>query len=122
MSSVTVDSNLRRAILLLESAVEEALEDIGDDLVEQSQKELQRLVYDKPITGDYERTGELRESVKAEKRGTSLEVSADAPHAVHVHEGTRKMSPRPFLTNAMKRTKGRVEGLVAKSMRKKGFR
>lgn len=58
-------------------------------------------------TGGKERapvdTGVLRASITAQMTGlTSATVGTgpQAPYSIHVHEGTRRMSPRPFLRQA----------------------
>lgn len=46
-------------------------------------------------------TGELRASETATSDDTSLTVRATAEHAAYVHFGTRYMSPRPFMQDAL---------------------
>jgi HK97 gp10 family phage protein len=59
-----------------------------------------------PLLSDMQRrtpvdTGELRNSETAESDETSLTLRASAPHAVYVHQGTRSMSARPFMRDAI---------------------
>lgn len=58
-------------------------------------------------TGGKERapvdTGNLRASITAQMTGETSAVvgtGPQAPYAVFIHEGTRRMSPRPFLRQA----------------------
>lgn len=46
-------------------------------------------------------TGELRGSEKVEATDTSMTFRATAGHAGYVHQGTRYMGARPFMTDAI---------------------
>ena len=48
-------------------------------------------------------TGELRDSGDIQKQGDGYDVFYSAGHAVFVHNGTRRMPARPFLTHAVNR-------------------
>jgi HK97 gp10 family phage protein len=120
--SIDFESNSRRVLRVLESGLEEALEDIGDDLMDQALDQMDRLIYDTPLGEGDERTGDLRASLDYDRDGLELEVYADTDYAVFVHEGTRKESPKPFLTNALKRVESSIDNTVALGLRKEGFR
>lgn len=46
-------------------------------------------------------TGELRDSETVTSDDTSMTLRTTAPHGPYVHFGTRYMSPRPFMQDAM---------------------
>ena len=46
-------------------------------------------------------TGALWESIDHEVDGHTVSVSATTDYAVYVHQGTRKMAPRPFLAEPL---------------------
>jgi HK97 gp10 family phage protein len=46
-------------------------------------------------------TGELRDSETVESDERSMTLRATAPHAGYVHQGTSRMSPRPFMTDTV---------------------
>lgn len=59
-----------------------------------------------PLLADTQRrtpvdTGELRGSETATSDDTSLTLTASSDHAVYVHQGTRRMRARPFMTDAI---------------------
>ena len=47
------------------------------------------------------RTGRLQASIRNEVEGTEARIGTDVEYALWVSEGTRKMSPRPFLRKAL---------------------
>ncbi len=54
-------------------------------------------------------TGELRDSISSRvdtaARGF---ITASAPHAIYVHEGTRYMAARPFIKDAIEQSDGAI--------------
>lgn len=59
-------------------------------------------------------TGRLRASIHTQPLfgGMAARVSTRTEYAVYVHEGTRYMRSRPFMTTAVQFTKGNIEGDV----------
>lgn len=59
-----------------------------------------------PLLADMQRrtpvdTGALRSSEAAESDDQSLRLTAGTDHAIYVHQGTRSMSARPFMRDAI---------------------
>jgi len=59
-----------------------------------------------PVLADMQRrtpvdTGQLRNSESVDVTETTMTARAGAPHAIYVHQGTRRMGARPFLRTAM---------------------
>lgn len=66
-------------------------------------------------------TGELRGSESATSDDTSLTLKATAGHAVFVHQGTRRMGPRPFMRGAIESgLPGVIDNITAAAMRELG--
>lgn len=63
--------------------------------------EVNKLVYDTPQSPNYKRTGYLRQSINHVEQDDSALIGAGAKYAKYVELGTSKMSPRPFLRNAI---------------------
>lgn len=61
-------------------------------------------------------TGELRDSETAESNETSLTLRASAPHAVYVHQGTRHMTARPFMRDAVEAGTGAIEDALTRAV------
>jgi HK97 gp10 family phage protein len=61
-------------------------------------------------------TGRLQGSITYEVNGTEGAVGTNVEYAPYVHDGTSKMSARPFLRNAGEKNKDKItkmfEGLV----------
>lgn len=71
-------------------------------------------------------TGRLFESIGANvKRDSqnafSVEVGADTPYAVYVHDGTHKLKGRPFITDAVLDSRDALQELLTDNLRQ-GFR
>lgn len=60
----------------------------------------------------------LAESIQVVNEGTHAEVRTDAPHAVYVELGTRRVAARPFLVPAVEALRGRMAEQVAISLRR----
>jgi HK97 gp10 family phage protein len=52
------------------------------------------------------RTGRLRDSIGHEVDGDTVRVTASAPYAAYVEEGTRYMAAEPYLRPALYRGRG----------------
>ena len=63
------------------------------------------------------RTGELRDSIAHEVRGTSVAIGSDLDIAVYQEMGTATIPPRPFLRIAAFRSKKWLGQLYAKTLR-----
>lgn len=50
-----------------------------------------------------ERTGELRDGIRAQARGLSVDVTSEAPYSLYVEEGTSDTAPQPFMGPAVER-------------------
>lgn len=61
--------------------------------------------------------GELRASETAESDERSLTLRAGTDHAIYVHQGTRRMAPRPFMRDAIEQGASRVAADLAAGIR-----
>ena len=74
--------------------------------------EVNKLVYDTPQSPNYKRTGYLRESINHVEQDDSTLIGAGAKYAKYVELGTSKMSPRPFLRNAILNNVGEYQKII----------
>lgn len=70
-------------------------------------------------------TGRLFDSIQGQVvriRGFyyHVEVGTDVPYAIYVHEGTRKLKGRPFITDGLAAAKPEINRIAREAM-KKGF-
>jgi len=63
-------------------------------------------------------TGLLKTSIQAKTNNLESEVSANTRYAIYVHEGTRRMSGRPFMTNAVKKLIPKIKRLFEDAIKK----
>ena len=59
------------------------------------------------------RTGALRASQKADTENDTTTLTAAVRYAVPVHQGTARVTARPFLTDAITRAQPRIEDVFA---------
>ena len=57
-------------------------------------------------------TGRLRSSISSQIRPMSSTVSTHTNYARYVHDGTRYMSPRPFMRQGADQALGQMSGIV----------
>lgn len=67
-------------------------------------------------------TGRLFDSIAATVTRTSdnayqVSVGTDVPYGIYVHEGTRQLKGRPFITDAMTEHYKDIESAIAKTLR-----
>lgn len=99
-----------------QAAAQDTLAETAAALEAEAKKQLDLLVYSTPERG-YRRTGHLINSVGHRVLAPGVaEVVATAEYARLVHDGTRHMSPRPFLTNAARIDRPRVAQRMARNL------
>lgn len=62
------------------------------------------------------KSGELRDSIHYEERSDTVEVVADADHAVYVEMGTYKMRAQPYIRPAMENHTDEVLDAVSREV------
>lgn len=70
-------------------------------------------------------TGRLFDSIKAQVRRTSqnayaTEAGSDVPYAIYVHDGTRKLKGRPFITDGILAAQPELKEILSDEL-KQGF-
>lgn len=70
-------------------------------------------------------TGRLFDSIKAQVRRTSqnayaTEAGTDVPYAIYVHDGTRKLKGRPFITDGILAAQPELKEILSDEL-KQGF-
>ena len=70
-------------------------------------------------------TGRLFDSIKAQMRRTSqnayaTEAGTDVPYAIYVHDGTRKLKGRPFITDGILAAQSELKEILSDEL-KQGF-
>lgn len=70
-------------------------------------------------------TGRLFDSIKAQVRRTSqnayaTEAGSDVPYAIYVHDGTRKLKGRPFITDGILAAQPELKEILSNEL-KQGF-
>lgn len=84
--------------------VVKVLQETGDSMADQARSIV-------PV-----RTGRLQASISCEHTSEGAEVRATMGYAGYVNFGTRKMSPRPFMTNAMENAEASIKGLMKEKL------
>lgn len=62
-------------------------------------------------------TGRLRASISNDLRPLSSTVQTNTNYAVYVHEGTRYMSARPFMKDAVREVSAQVDSIVNEELK-----
>lgn len=116
---MTYRSNLARVVAAVERGVNNAVSETAATLEAETKKQLDVLIYSTPAAPTYTRTGNLINSVQHRNLAPGkAEVSAQAAYAAYVHEGTRNMSPRPFMANAIKADEPKLAARVKRNIAK----
>jgi HK97 gp10 family phage protein len=105
MAKISVDVQLKTRLPEAAGGLAEA--------VDQLQRRIAHRILEVSETTVPVDTGELRDSGDIEHDGEGYSVMYTAPHAIFVHNGTRKMPARPFLTQAVNRVDPEFQQEVA---------
>jgi len=62
-------------------------------------------------------TGRLRASIYTTVKSMSAIVQPKTNYALYVHQGTRRMTARPFMKEGMERSQSRIERIFGKSVK-----
>jgi len=64
------------------------------------------------------KTGQMRQGISAKSSGLRAEIktSSRTPYAIYVHEGTRRMRKRPFMSITAKRKRKDIERFFNKAI------
>lgn len=62
-------------------------------------------------------TGRLRASISTEIRPTSATVSTHTNYAIYVHDGTRFITGRPFMTNAAESADKQISDIIEQELK-----
>jgi HK97 gp10 family phage protein len=126
--AVTFKSNLDLVLRQLHANTEEAAAKAGEIAVESVQMKMlygYKDVHGNPPHTEIVDTGRLFDSITAEVRKVSqnvvdVQVGTDVPYAPYVHDGTRKLKGRPFITDGLAAAKDDLENAVGTAW-KRGF-
>ena len=122
ITDVVVKSNRLACEAALSEALDNAVTEVSELIEREAMRQLGSLIYETPESPSYKRTGHLKRSLRQKKTGhQKAKVENDAEYAVFVHEGTRRMSPRPFLENSRRRIVPKIPDVVADALKKLGF-
>lgn len=102
MTSVTYKDTSGPVEARIRAAIARTMGETAAALEAEAKGQAQRLIYATPESASYRRTGNLMNSITHSFTEDSATVTAGAEYAIYVHEGTRHMTPRPFLVNAAK--------------------
>lgn len=99
MTAVTVKKNFKtqEMLSLLDAETKKLETQTAQKLAALTRHQLTKLVYATPPSPKYQRTGNLMKAVKS----TNSRVRINIHYAGYVHDGTRYMAGRPYLTNAI---------------------
>lgn len=79
------------------------LRSIADDLVQEIKKWAKYYIYDTPESPNYKRTWRLYNTIGAKIRGDGqITITSGVKYAQMVHDGTKSVSPRPYMAQAIK--------------------
>lgn len=122
MAQYTFKDNSAEVLREMRSRIDGVAEDIRETLIEAVQEKI-LYGYNEPHGEDGHTeivdTGRLFESIdaKAERKSQNVvEVTVGAtgetPYAVYVHNGTRKLKGRPFITDAMNEQRLEIRRMI----------
>lgn len=124
-SNFEFKDNTNIVLRALESATKEGAEEIGNAAVESVQYQM-LYGYKDPHGSDGHteivETGALFESIRAEVKRQSqnlytVTVGTDKDYAVYVHNGTRKLKARRFITDGINRIHGEMKDILTGKMK-----
>ena len=95
-----------------------AIDELAEMVMEETRRQMNLMIYDRSPgnktlnkytykgmrtgSGSYVRTGDLFNSLKKYDLGNNrVRIALEVPYSLYVHEGTRRMPPRPFLKVAV---------------------
>lgn len=107
MADVRIDDHSDEYLRGVEDALGRALEAIGIHIEGEAKEELENT----PRRID---TGNLRNSITHEvsESENAVYVGTNVEYALYVHEGTSRMAPNRFLTNAVDRNKDQINSYL----------
>lgn len=100
---VTYRDNSKALTDDLKAAIRKAMKDTAVALHAEATIQCQTMIYDTPESPTYQRTFNLIQSISHYSTSDTAVVAAETPYAFFVHEGTRYMTPRPFLDAALQK-------------------
>lgn len=126
--AVTFKSNLDLVLRTIRANNEDAARNAGEIAVESVQMKMlygYKDVHGNPPHTEIVDTGRLFDSItaavkKASQNVMSVEVGTDVPYAPYVHDGTRKLKGRPFITDGLEAAKTDLENAIGEAW-KRGF-
>lgn len=126
--AVTFKSNLDLVLRTIRANNEDAARSAGEIAVESVQMKMlygYKDVHGDPPHTEIVDTGKLFDSItaavkKASQNVVSVEVGTDVPYAPYVHDGTRKLKGRPFITDGLEAAKTDLENAIGEAW-KRGF-
>lgn len=107
--SVTINDHTDEYLADLERAIANALEMVGSTCEGDAAMELEN----SPRRVD---TGRLRGSITHEVNGHEAQIGTGVEYAIYVHEGTSRMAPNRFLTNAAEKNKATYRAIIEEAL------
>lgn len=104
---ITIKNDFDIDIKDIERAVQEELEDTANNIEDDAKRNC-------PVD-----TGYLRSSIKTDIDKLDVEVGTDCEYAPYVHDGTYKMSARPFLDIAAETALNGIEDRIVDAIVRK---
>ena len=104
---ITIKNDFDIDIKDIERAVQEELEDTANNIEDDAKRNC-------PVD-----TGYLRSSIKTDVDKLDVEVGTDCEYAPYVHDGTYKMSARPFLDIAAETALNGIEDRIVDAIVRK---
>lgn len=111
MSDVHIEDHTDEYMRGVDTALLNALEDIGLHIEGEAKEELENT----PRRID---TGNLRNSITNEvvDDEKAVYIGTNVEYAIYVHEGTSKMEPNRFLKNAVSRNMDQIKDYIKKAL------
>lgn len=111
MADANINDYSNEYMSAVEKALDTALEAIGIHIEGEAKEELENT----PRRID---TGNLRDSInyKVDKNEKCVYIGSNVQYALYVHEGTVRMAPNRFLTNAVDRNKDQINQYLKDAM------
>ena len=117
MSDMVVQSHLAEVKAELANRIPAVLEALGIEAEGNAVTEINELVYDTPPSDSYTRTGRLKNSISHAVSGHDVYIGSNVEYAPYVELGTYRMSPRPFLKNAITKYRDDYKHIIEQGLK-----
>lgn len=127
MAQFTFKDNSNEVLRRMRGAMEDSAQEVKDRLIEAVQEKILYGYKDRHGKDGHTEivdTGRLFDSIDAQVRKvsqnlieTTVGATGDTPYAVYVHQGTRKLKGRPFITDAINDSRREIRAIMENNLK-----